>query len=70
MYVLEGPADCGNVFGFWKAGLVKDGKCAIVENGELANGGHGPSTVDGKLYRSREVAEAAIRARAVSGGRR
>jgi hypothetical protein len=61
VYVLEGPADAGNVFGYWKPGLIPAGKFAVVENGELANGGHGPCTVDGKLYGSREAAEEAIR---------
>jgi hypothetical protein len=68
MYVLEGPADAGNVFGYWKPGLIPAGKFAVVENGELANGGHGPCTVDGKIYGSREAAEEAIRVRdSVSG---
>ena len=57
--VLAGPADAGNQFGFWKPGLVPAGKFAVVEHGELSNGGNGPSTVDGKLYSSREEAEQA-----------
>jgi len=56
--VLEGPADCGNQFGFLKAGLVPAGKFAVVENDEYANGGHGPCSVDGRLYATRAEAEA------------
>lgn len=63
MYVLEGPADCGNVFGFWKPRLVPDGRWTIVEDGEFANGGRGPSTVDGRLYTSRAAAELALQDR-------
>lgn len=61
LYVLEGPAGCGNSFGFFHAGLVPAGKFAVVTDGEYANGGHGPSTADGKLYRTREAAEEGLR---------
>ena len=61
-YVLEGPADCGNTFGFWKENLVPSGKFAVVEDDELSNGGRGPCSVDGKLYAIREQANAAIAA--------
>lgn len=47
---LYGPADCGNQFGYWTRELVPAGHFAIVTDGELANGGFGPSSVDGKLY--------------------
>lgn len=60
-YVLEGPADCGNVFGYWKTNLVPAGKFVVVEGCELANGGYGPCTIDGRLYGSREAAEEAMR---------
>lgn len=60
-YILAGPAGCGNRFGFFKP-LVPAGKFAIVEDDELANGGHGPCTVDGRLYGSREAAEQAMAA--------
>jgi hypothetical protein len=59
-YILAGPADAGNLFGFWRPGLVPAGRWAIVERGELANGGHGPCTVDGTMYASEEAAEAAL----------
>lgn len=58
VYVLDGPASAGNAFGFFKHGLVPAGCSAVVADGEYANGGHGPSTVDGKSYASREAAEA------------
>ncbi len=58
MHVIEGPADMGNVFGFFKEGLLPAAKFAVVEDGEYANGGFGPSTVDGKKYSTREAAEA------------
>jgi hypothetical protein len=60
MYVLEGPADCGNVFGLWKPSLVPAGRWTVVEDGEYANGGYGPSTVDGRLYLSRAAADNAL----------
>ena len=60
-YILEGPANCGNIFGYCKRGLVPAGRWAVVKDGEYANGGHGPSTVDGRLYDSREAAEDAAR---------
>ena len=61
-YILEGPANAGNVFGVWKRGLVPAGRWAVVENDEYANGGRGPCTVDGKLYSSRSEARAALAA--------
>lgn len=60
VYILEGPAGCGNVFGIYNPDLLPPGRFAVVRNGEYANGGHGPSTVDGKSYRSREEAEKAM----------
>ncbi len=58
--ILAGPADCGNIFGYYKKGLVPEGKFAIVTYGEYANGGSGPSSHDGKLYPTKEKAEEAI----------
>lgn len=60
MYILAGPADCGNVFGFFRAGLVRDGQFAVVEDGEYNNGGYGPSDVTGRVFASREEAEKAM----------
>ena len=42
MYVLEGPADCGNIFGYWRHGLIPAGRYAVVVDGDLANGGAVP----------------------------
>lgn len=63
MYVLAGPADLGNTFGYCKPGGLAAGRFAIVEDDEYANGGDGPSTVDGRTYSTREEAEAALQAR-------
>jgi hypothetical protein len=60
MYILVGPADCGNALGVYKPGLVPAGKFAIVQDGEYANGGYGPVSVDGRLYGSKERALAAL----------
>ncbi len=60
-YIIEGPAGAGNVFGFFHAGLVPAGRFAIVRDGEYANGGHGPSTVDGHAWKTREGAERALK---------
>lgn len=62
MRVIEGPMMIGNVFGFWGV-MVPAGKFAVVEDGELSNGGHGPRTVDGKVYRYRSKAERVLRER-------
>jgi len=61
-YIIEGPADAGNSFGFFKRGFVPVGGFILARKGEYANGGFGPSTVDGKLYKTREHAESALRA--------
>jgi hypothetical protein len=60
MYVLKGPSDCGNVFCFQKQNLIPEGKFAVVEDGEYANGGWGPSTVDGILYSTAEKVTCAL----------
>ncbi len=60
-YVLAGPADCGSRLGYWQEGRVPAGAWAVVADGEYANGGHGPSSVDGRLYRDLSAAEAACR---------
>ena len=58
MYVIQGPADAGNEFSVFKRDLIPAGYLAIVSDGEYANGGRGPSTVDGRLYSTRDEAEA------------
>ena len=59
MYILEGPAECGNVFGY--AGhAVPAGRWAVAEFDEYSNGGCGPIAVVSTLFASREAAEAEI----------
>lgn len=58
-YVLDGPANCGNIFGFYRQGMIPDGAFAVVEDGEYANGGTGPSVAISTLFRCRERAERA-----------
>lgn len=65
LYILSGPAGCGNQFGVYHASLVPEGRWCVVRDGEYANGGSGPSTVDGVAYRSLDSAKAAL-ARLVS----
>ncbi len=60
MRILAGPADCGNVFGFHKPGLIPPDHFAVVADGEYANGGRGPSVVTSRLFLSREAAIAAM----------
>ena len=67
--VLEGPADCGNLFGYWKIGLVQAGQFAVVADGELTNGGFGPSIVCQTAFASREAAEGEMRSLADGGDR-
>lgn len=65
-YVLEGPADCGNVFGYFKKGLVKAGQFAVVEDDHYANGGRCPSLAPGtsqNLYNNKRGAKENARAR-------
>ena len=59
-YIIKGPTGMGNIFGWFHEGLLPDGKYAIVADGEYANGGAGPSTVDGVAYQTRQEAEEAI----------
>lgn len=63
LYILAGPADCGNVFGYFKAGGIPAGKFAVVYDDEYTNGGCGPVLwqIDGrKLYDSEDAARAAM----------
>ena len=60
MYVIEGPTEIGNRFGYSGHALAA-GKFAIVEDGEYSDGGYGPSSVDGNRYASRAAAEDALR---------
>jgi hypothetical protein len=57
MYIVEGPRGMGNVFGHYRANLLAKERFAIVEDCEYANGGYGPSTVDGIAYKTRQNAE-------------
>jgi len=50
MYIIAGPAVVGNVFGYYGTHVPK-GFFVVVDDGEYTNGGHGPSTVDGIMYR-------------------
>lgn len=61
LYVIEGPADMGNWGGYWKPGLLPEGRFAVVHDGEYTNGGHGPISVGGKMFRTREAAEKELR---------
>jgi len=58
-YIIEGPAEVGNTFGY-SGYEIPAGKFAVVTNGEYANGGRGPSVVDGIYYATRAAAEAAL----------
>lgn len=60
-YVLDGPADCGNVFGYFKPGFVPAGTSVVVyDTDEYANGGSGPTLFLNRSFRTREAAEAAL----------
>lgn len=59
-YIIAGPRGLGNVFRFYSRELLPDGRYAIVRDGEYTNGGQGPSTVDGKMYRSEAAAREAM----------
>ena len=59
-YILPGPADAGNQFGYFKRGIVPAGAFAVVEDGEYANGGYGPSLEGRGVFGTREEAEAEI----------
>ena len=61
MYVLEGPASAGNIFGYFKSGLIPAGRFAIVSDGEYSSGGRGPCAESRELFASREAAEAELR---------
>lgn len=61
-YVIDGPCGIGNSFGYYHDDLLPAERFAVCEDGEYANGGSGPSTVDGKMYRTREAAERALAA--------
>lgn len=61
LYILAGPSGCGNTFGSYRKALVPEGKFAVVRDGEYANGGHGPSSEDGRLYSSHKAAAEAVR---------
>lgn len=54
-YILQGPTTIGNSFGFWGVYVPSD-RWVIVEDGDLTNGGFGPYTVNGTVYRSAERA--------------
>ena len=59
MYIIEGPTEggIGNAFGFWHIDTnVPEGRFAVVEDGEYANGGRGPSILGG-LHKTRLAAE-------------
>lgn len=67
-YILEGPRGMANVFGFWRSNMLQVGRWAIVEDGEFSNGGHGPISVNGRAYHSRDAAEADLRKMKESSG--
>ncbi len=55
-YVIAGPAQIGNCFGYFGK-EVPTGKFAVVANSEYANGGHGPCQVGPqRLYATEEEA--------------
>ena len=58
-YVIAGPVLIGNVFGHYGHALA-EGQFAIVEDGEYANGGRGPSQYIQRVFGSRADAEAAL----------
>lgn len=55
-YILEGPAGCGSLWGYWKKNLIPERKFVIVEDGEYANGGYGPCLVASKVFTNRKEA--------------
>lgn len=60
MYIIEGPATIGNVFGYVRPDNLAAGQFVVVEDGEFANGGYGPcQAVKGK-FASRAEAEQAL----------
>ena len=59
-YILQGPHGMGNQFAAYHAALLPAGRWAIVTHGPYANGGQGPISADGKMYRSLEDAQAAL----------
>ncbi len=57
-YVVEGPAGAGNQMGYFSQDLVPEGGFIVAcDCDEYANGGSGPKTADGVLYKSRARAE-------------
>ena len=50
--VIEGPVTVGNTFGFYGVEIPK-GKFAVVEDGEYANGGYGPSLATKTVFSQR-----------------
>ena len=59
MYIVSGPMTIGNTFGFYGSS-VPDGYHAIVYDGEYTNGGYGPNTADGKIYKHLAKAKEAM----------
>jgi hypothetical protein len=51
LYVVAGQVLIGNFFGFF-GHEVPEGRFAVVQDCEYANGGHGPASADGKHYPS------------------
>ena len=62
-HVIEGPAEIGNSFGYFGQ-ILPEGMFAVVEDGEYANGGRGPSVgcCGHSKHRTREGAEACLAA--------
>lgn len=56
LFVLAGPAKCGNVFGYADRFEIPAGSFVIVSNGEYTDGGVGPSVYFHKLFKSVEAA--------------
>jgi len=59
--VVAGPEEIGNTFGY-SGHFVPEGRWAACCIEEYVDGGVGPSTIDGVLYRSAEKAEVAAEA--------
>ena len=58
-YIIEGPAVVGNEFAIYGVKVPAD-RFVIVEDGEYADGGSGPSLVSCLAYLDRATAERAV----------
>ncbi len=59
-YIIEGPCGMANVFGIYQEGMLPAERFAVVKDGQYANGGSGPISVNGQCYKSKAGAEKAL----------